>query len=127
MKDALEKVKIAEVAIEKANLMRANGDVFGAWETVELASKKLPDDLKLNALRGETAGRGAEFVAAINKARDAEERKELGFSLTWYAIAQRQYPASTIANDRIKRLSDEILGNGEIKPDESRKDESDAG
>jgi tetratricopeptide (TPR) repeat protein len=108
LKAALEKVKIAEMAIEKANLLRANGDVFGAWEAVELAVKDLPTDIKLNTLRGELAGRGAEFVAAINKAKEAELRKDLGYSLTWYAIAQRYYPASQMANQAIQRLAREI-------------------
>lgn len=109
LRAALEKVKLAETAVEKANLMRANGDVFGAWETVELAVKDLPSDLKLNALRGELAGRGAEFVAAINKATEAESRQDLGYSLTWFAIAQQHYPASQIANQAIERLSKEII------------------
>jgi len=109
LKKALEKVQIAETAISKANLLRNNGDVFGAWETVELAVEKLPSDNKLNALRGELAGKGAEFVAAVNKAKDAEAQKMLGYSLTWYAIAQRHYPASLIANDAMKRLSEEII------------------
>ena len=108
LKEALEKVKLAEMAIEKANLLRANGDVFGAWETAELAVKDLPSDIKLNTLRGELAGRGAEFVAAINKAKEAELRKDLGYSLTWYAIAQRYYPASQMANQAIQRLAKEI-------------------
>jgi len=55
------------------------------------------------------SGRSAEFVSAINKARDAEGRNELGFSLTWYVNAQRQYPASQIANEAIDRLSKKML------------------
>lgn len=109
LKAALEKVKIAETAVEKATLMQANGDVNGAWETVQLAIKDLPDDIKLNSLRGDLAGKGAEFVSAINKAQEAEKRQDLGFSLSWYAIAQRSYPASQIANQGIDRLSKAIL------------------
>jgi hypothetical protein len=67
LKAALEKVKIAETAVEKANLMQANGDVDGAWETVQLAIKDLPDDVKLNSLRGDLAGKGADFVSAIDR------------------------------------------------------------
>lgn len=109
LKTALEKVKIAETAVEKATLMQSNGDVYGAWETVQLAIKDLPDDVKLNSLRGDLAGKGAEFVSAINKAQDAEKRQDLGYSLSWYAIAQRYYPASQIANQAIDRLSKNIL------------------
>ncbi len=36
--------------------------------------------------------RGADFVSALNKAREAEARKELGYSLTWYVNAQSVYP-----------------------------------
>jgi len=107
--DALEKIKNAEVATEKANVMRNAGDVCGAWETVEIAAKDLPDDNKLNDLRAELAGKAAQFVEAVNNARDAETRADIGFSLTWYAVAQHYYPASTIANDGITRLSRSIL------------------
>ena len=109
LKSALEKIKNAEIASEKANMMRNAGDVFGAWETIELAAKNLPNDNKLNALRADLSGKGAEFVAAISKAKDAEIRGELGFSLSWYAVAQRYYPASVMANEAIERLSKQLL------------------
>ena len=109
-KKALETVKNAEMASEKANVMMLNSDFFGAWEVIELASVDLPDDKKLNKLRADLSGRSAEFVASINKARDAEGRNEEGYSLTWYVNAQRQYPASQIANQGIDRLSKKLLG-----------------
>lgn len=109
LKDALEKVKKAEMASEKANMQIMNGDVDGAWETVELATKDWPDDQKLNRLLADLSGRGADFVSAINKARDAETKKEYGYSLTWYVNAQNFYPASIIANDGIDRIRKQLL------------------
>lgn len=109
LKEALEAIKNAELASEKANVMMMNGDSFGAWEAIELAAADLPDDKKLNKLRADLSGRSAEFVAAINKARDAEARSETGYSLTWYVNAQRKYPASQIANEGIERLSKKLL------------------
>jgi len=109
MKSALEAIKNAEMASEKANLMMLNGDFYGAWEAIELAAAQLPDDKKLNRLRAELSGRSAEFVSAVNKARDAEGKNELGYSLTWYVNAQRQYPASQFANQGIERLSKKLL------------------
>jgi len=109
LKKALLSIKDAEVASEKANVLMMNGDFYGAWEAIELASSKLPDDKKLNKLRADLSGRSAEFVSAINKARDAEGRNEIGFSITWYVNAQRQYPASQIANEGIERLSKKLL------------------
>jgi tetratricopeptide (TPR) repeat protein len=109
LKDALEKVQKAEMASEKANLLVMNGDVDGAWETIEAATKDWPDDMKLNKLLADLSGRSADFVSAINKARDAESKKEMGYSLTWYVNAQNLYPASTIANAGIDRISKQIL------------------
>ncbi len=109
LKKALESIRDAEIASEKASVMMMNGDSFGAWEAIELASDNLPDDRKLNKLRADLASRSAEFVSAINKARDAESKDEDGFSLTWYVNAQRQYPASRIANEGIDRLSAKLL------------------
>ena len=109
LKDALEKVGKAKMAEEKANALMMNGDVDGAWETVELAAKDWPDDTKLNKLLADLSGRSADFVSALNKARDAEAKKELGYSLTWYVNAQGFYPPSQIANEGIDRVSKEIL------------------
>ena len=109
LKDALMKVQKAEMASEKANLLVMNGDVDGAWETIEIAAKDWPDDMKLNKLLANLSGRSADFVSALNKARDAEAKKELGYSLTWYVNAQSFYPASVIANDGIDRISKQIL------------------
>ena len=109
LKDALEKVEKAEEAEQKANAMVMAGDVDGAWETVEIAAKDWPDDVKLNKLLADLSERGADFVSALNKAREAESKKELGYSLTWYVNAQGLYPASSIANDGIDRVSKLIL------------------
>lgn len=114
LKSALEKVRVVETAVEKASLMQSNGDFDGAWETVQLAIKDLPEDVKLNSLRGDLAAKGADFVSAISKAQDAENKQELGFSLSWYAIAQRYYPASQIANQAIDRISKTILARSGI-------------
>ncbi len=109
LKDALGKVTKAEMASEKANMMAINGDVDGAWETVQLAAKDWPDDTKLNKLLATYSEHGADFVSALNKAEDAEAKKEYGYSLTWYVNAQSIYPPSIIANDGIDRLSKQIL------------------
>jgi hypothetical protein len=109
LKDALEKVEKAEEAIQKADAMVLAGDVDGAWETIKLATNDWPDDNKLNKMLADLSERGADFVSALNKAQEAESKKELGYSLTWYVNAQGYYPASSIANDGIQRVSKMIL------------------
>lgn len=114
LKYALEKVRNAEMAIEKATLMSANEDVYGAWETVREAVQNYPEDIKLNTMLADLSGKASVFVSAINKARDAESQGMLGYSLTWYAIAQRHYPASQLANEGIKRVSEEVMAQASL-------------
>jgi tetratricopeptide (TPR) repeat protein len=109
LNSALGKVQKAELASEKANGLVLNGDVYGAWETIQRAVTDWPDDNELNKQLADLAGRAADFVAAVNKAREAEARKNIGYSLTWYLNAQHIYPPSVIANEGIDRLSKALL------------------
>jgi len=119
IKEALETVKAAELALEKANLLERNRDPFGAWEAVELAAEDWPEDPALNRRRADLAVRAAEFVSAVSKARDAEGVGDHGFGLTWYLNAQSRYPASQLANEGIQRLTDRLLGRAAPEPRKS--------
>jgi tetratricopeptide (TPR) repeat protein len=114
LKSALDKVAKAEAASEKADALVLNGDVYGAWETIQQAAADWPDDNKLNKQLADLSGRATDFVAAINKARDAEAKRNIGYSLTWYLNAQHIYPPSMIANDGIDRLSKLLLSSDNI-------------
>jgi Tfp pilus assembly protein PilF len=126
LKKALEKVKAAEIAYEKASLMDRGRDPFGAWETLELASEDWPEDSKLNKMRADVSVRASEFVASVSRARDAEKRGQDGFALTWYLNAQRQYPPSQLANDGIERMSDAVLGKDPRPSERNRTEEKPA-
>jgi tetratricopeptide (TPR) repeat protein len=108
-KRALELVKDAEIASEKAKQYTLNGDFAGAWEAIELASRAWPEDKKLSLMRADLSVKCAEFVSALNRAQLAEDKKEYGYGLSWFVQARKLYPASQIANDGIKRLTDRIL------------------
>ncbi len=107
--DAITKVQKAEAAETEANMRVMNGDVDGAWETIETAVNAWPDDVKLNQMLASLSARCADFVSAINKARDAQAKKEYGYSLTWYVNALSDYPGSTIANGGVDDVSKLIL------------------
>lgn len=109
LKEALEKVKNAEIATEKANLLVMNGDFQGAWETLQLAVKAWPEDNKLNRLLTGLTSKCPEFISALNKAQEAETRKEYGYSLNLYVNAQHYYPPSQLANEGIERLKEQIF------------------
>lgn len=109
MKVALEKVKIAETAIEKASLFRRNNNPFGAWEAVELAAREWPEDSKLNQLRADLSSLSAEFVNQLKKGEEAERTGSYGYSLACYLNAQRLYPSSEMARESIERVGARIL------------------
>jgi tetratricopeptide (TPR) repeat protein len=108
-KKALELVKDAEIASEKAKQYMLNSDYAGAWEAVEMASRTWPNDKKLSLMRADLSVKCSEFVSALNRAQLAEEKREHGIGLSWFVQARKIYPASQLANDGIKRLSDRIL------------------
>lgn len=111
-KRALELVKDAEIASEKAKQYALNGDFAGAWEAIEIAARAWPEDKKLSVLRADLSLKCSEFVSALNKAQLAENKKEYGFGLSWFVQARKLYPASQLANDGIKRMADRILESG---------------
>ncbi|NRB75175.1 MAG: hypothetical protein HRU46_12520 [Verrucomicrobiales bacterium] len=115
LRESLEIVKAAELALEKAKLLERNRDPFGAWESVELAAEDWPEDPELNRRRADLAIRASEFVSAISKARDAEVVGDYGFGLTWYINAQTRYPASQLANEGISRLTNRVLGRAVVE------------
>ena len=116
LRSALEKVKLAETAVEKASFLQQNGDPFGAWETVESAAQAWPDDSKLNKLRADLSVPAAVFVSSLSRARQSEKAGHTGHALTWYLNAQAQYPSSQMANAGIKRLTDKVLKRELLEP-----------
>lgn len=123
LKQALETVKAAEMALEKAKLLERNRDVSGAWEALELASEEWPEDSVLNKRRADLSVRASEYVKSISNAKDAEAAGNTGSSLAWFLNAQQTYPPSQIANEAIERLSDKILGKRPKITKNSRKKE----
>ena len=69
--------------------------------------------LPLGTKRSNLATDVAEFVGALKKAENLEERNQAGSSLAWYLKSRKIYPNSTFAQEGIGRLVNRIL------PDES--------
>jgi len=106
----LEKMADIEGALQRAREIQERGDAAGAWESIQLASAKHPEDSEVNRLRADLASGGAAtFVQSINKGGDLEARGEYGAALAWYLDAHRQYPPSKFAQERIDALAVRIL------------------
>jgi hypothetical protein len=106
---ALNKVNNADTSLAKAKTLESSGDTAGAWEAIQKGLLDWPGNSKLNRRRNDLAGEAPEFVLALNKAQDAEQKQEWGYCLSWYAIAQHLYPASFFAQQGITRISRIIL------------------
>ena len=114
-RQALERVKDAETALEKARMLDGNGDAAGAWETVEIAAQAWPQDPQLNQARGDYASKSPEFVGTLRKAQQAEKEGARGAGLSYYALARKYYPVSLLAREGLKRVSADMLAPDQAK------------
>lgn len=106
----LEQMTGIEGALQRAREIQQRGDAIGAWESIQLASAKYPQDPEVNKLRADLASSGAAtFVQSLNKGDNLQSRGEYGAALAWFLDAHRQYPPSKFAQDRIDTLASQIL------------------
>jgi tetratricopeptide (TPR) repeat protein len=106
----LEAMTEIEGSLQRAREIQQRGDAAGAWESIQLASVKYPEDNEINRLRADLASGGAAtFVQALNKGDELEARGEYGAALAWYLDAHRQYPPSKFAQEKISALAERIL------------------
>lgn len=98
-----------EMAIVRAQEVEKRGDFSGAWESVESAAKKFPNDNKLNQIRADLTAKSANFVRAVKRAEELESLNQIGSALAWYLKAQKDYPPSDFAKAGIERISRQIF------------------
>ena len=85
------------------------GDHAGAWEVLEIAFGRYPDDQKLSQSRADLTTQAPDFVHDIRKAKSFEEKKEYGSALAWYLRARNRYPMSDLSTQGIQRVVKKIL------------------
>ena len=100
-----------EAAIGKASEFSKVGQKEAAWEQLAELREQFPDDPKLGRELELLAPDVSVFTHALTKARAFENRtpKQTGSALSWYLKARSKYPQSKLAEDGIKRLTQEIL------------------
>ena len=109
LKKILEDMALVDAAIIRAQEIEKRGDSAGAWESVESAAKKFPDDNKLNQARANLTTKASEFVHTFRQAEEQEKNNQPGSALAGYLKALKQYPASDFAKDGIHRISLQFL------------------
>ena len=101
-----------EMAVREASAHESQSDSAGAWEVLERAWRKFPEDPILNQQRADATTRASDFVKSIKTAEDLEKKEQFGSSLAHYLKAQQLYPASSFAKDGVTRLVKQILPEG---------------
>jgi hypothetical protein len=109
LRQVLANMTEIESAIIRAQEIEKRGDAAGAWESAEMAFDKFPSDSKLNQVRADLTTKAADFVRALRRAQELEQRGQTGSSLAWFLKAQQEYPNSDFARKGVERLTKEIL------------------
>jgi hypothetical protein len=98
--DVTEVTMVVKLAEEQSR----TGNSFGAWEAVEKVYVRFPEDPEVTKMRSELSVKASEYVSAIEKAKQHEQRKQSGSALGWYLKARHMYPASDFAKTGIDRV-----------------------
>lgn len=100
-----------ETTLGKASEFSKVGQNYAAWEQLAELRETFPDDPKLGRELELLAPKVADFTLALDKAKQFESRsqKQTGSALSWYLKARAIHPQSKIAEEGVKRLSNEIL------------------
>jgi tetratricopeptide (TPR) repeat protein len=109
LRQVLEMMATIEASIIRAQEIEKTGNYAGAWESAEAAYRQFPDDNKLNQERADLTTKAADFVRALKRAEELEQKQQPGSSLTWYLKAQKEYPPSDFARQGIQRITKQIL------------------
>ncbi|MCF6313746.1 MAG: hypothetical protein L3J39_14980 [Verrucomicrobiales bacterium] len=107
--EILTNIQEIEISLKQAEALAKGGNPYGAWEIVERVFKRFPDDQPLGTQRSNLATEVAEFVGALKKAENLEQRNQAGSSLAWYLKSRKMYPNSIFAQEGIGRLVESIL------------------
>lgn len=107
--DVTEVTMVVKLAEEQAR----TGNSFGAWEAVEKVYARFPEDPEVTKMRSNLSVKASEFVSAIEKAKQHEERKQSGSALAWYLKAKFMYPGSDFAKSGIDRVVTTLKAEGD--------------
>jgi tetratricopeptide (TPR) repeat protein len=110
LRKVLTDMNKVNLTIAAATSHQQNSNMPGAWETIEKAYEEFPEDPEVARLRSDLSVKATEFVGALQKGKQHEERQQLGSALAWYLKARSQYPPSLFAKEGINRQVQKLAG-----------------
>lgn len=118
IKKVITDVTEVTMVVKMAEEQSKTGNAYGAWEAVERVYLRFPEDPEVTKMRSELSVKASEFVSAIEKAKQHEQRKQSGSALGWYLKARHMYPPSDYAKTGIERVVTSIRDGGAPPPAE---------
>ncbi|RBP45657.1 hypothetical protein DES53_10239 [Roseimicrobium gellanilyticum] len=110
LKKVLTDMNKVNLIIAGATSRSQGGDMAGAWESIEQAYVEFPEDPEVARLRSDFSVKATDFVGALQKAKQHEDRQQTGSALAWYLKARTQYPPSQFAREGITRQVTKLNG-----------------
>lgn len=104
IKKVISDVTEVTMVVKMAEEQGKAGNAFGAWEAVERVYARFPEDPEVTKMRSELSVKASEYVSAIEKAKQHEQRRQSGSALGWYLKARHMYPPSDFARTGIERV-----------------------
>lgn len=101
-------VKISQIdsLIAQAAEFERQKSPYFAWDILENASRIDSADPVLARAIARLAPEVSDYVKALNRAKDAENKKEFAAALNYYLAAQKIFPASQACRMGIERVAD---------------------
>jgi hypothetical protein len=109
LKKVVNQMAELDIYLTQADAAVNINNPYAAWEILLKAEEVDPDDIQLNRKKARLAAQVAPFVAELQKASQHETNGQLPSSLLYFLTAQEIYPASSISNDGIQRVSAALL------------------
>lgn len=116
IKKVITDVTEVTMVVKMAEEQSKTGNAYGAWEAVERVYVRFPEDPEVTKMRSELSVKASEFVSAIEKAKQHEQRKQSGSALGWYLKARHMYPPSDYAKTGIERVVTSLKDDGSAPP-----------
>ena len=101
-------VKISQIdsLIAQAAEFERQKSPYFAWDILENASRIDPADPVLARAIARLAPEVSDYVKSLNRAKDAENKKEFAAALNYYLAAQKIFPASQACRMGIERVAE---------------------
>lgn len=105
LKEIIKEMLAVEMSIQSAKGLTDDGYYHNAWEILYASAEKFPKDIQISRELQKVTVQVPNFVKAIQKAKNLEEKKEYGSSLAWYLQAKKDHLDSRLAASGIERIS----------------------